>query len=147
MENSSSNSSNYTFRRWPMYRQLKHILIDYRKISLIILLILVGFGRFIHNHSVSAYMKNSEMEKNIASGAAPGVQNFLSTSSPELIEKMAERKKVFSDRKQLAERQCKNLTKDNPLYKPRDETLKFDILWDPHYQVRIFVTCVVKKML
>ena len=56
-------------------------------------------------------------------------------SNPELIQRMAERKKVLSERKRLAESVCQNITKDNPLHKPRDETLQFDILWEPHYQV------------
>ena len=137
MENLTPNSSStgvfHTFRRWPMYRQLRYIL-DYRKISLVVIFSLVSFGRYIQHNSIH-FESNSQEISSISVVKSYATQNIGITSNPELIQRMAERKKVLSERKRLAESVCKNITKDNPLHKPRDETLQFDILWEPHYQV------------
>ena len=142
MENSTSNISAsvgifHTFRRWALYRQLKH-LIEYRKCFLLtILMVLATFGRYFIHQNTTDFV-NQEILQTSERGSQ--LEIFQITSSPEIIQKMAERKKVFENRKLLAQSVCKNLTKDNPLYKPRNETLKFDILWDPHYQVRFIFT-------
>ena len=135
MENSTQSSTGvfHTFRRWSMYRQLRYIL-DYRKISLVVILSLVSFGRYIHHNSIHFDNKPQEISS-ISVVKSYVTQNIGITSNPELIQRMAERKKVLSERKRLAENVCQNITKDNPLHKPRDETLQFDILWEPHYQV------------
>ena len=135
MENSTQSSTGvfHTFRRWSIYRQLRYIL-DYRKISLVVILSLVTFGRYIHHNSIH-FENNSQEISSISVVKSYVTQNIGITSNPELIQRMAERKKVLSERKRLAESVCKNITKDNPLHKPRDETLQFDILWEPHYQV------------
>ena len=138
MENLTPNSSStgvfHTFRRWSMYRQLRYIL-DYRKISLLVILSLVSFGRYLHHNSIHFDNKLEQEISSISVVKRYVTQNIGITSNPELIQRMAERKKVLSERKRLAESVCKNITKDNPLHKPRDETLQFDILWEPHYQV------------
>ena len=136
MENSTQSSTGvfHTFRRWSMYRQLRYIL-DYRKISLVVFLSLVSFGRYIHHNSIHFDNKLEQEISSISVVKSYVTQNIGITSNPELIQRMAERKKVLSERKRLAESVCKNITKDNPLHKPRNETLQFDILWEPHYQV------------
>ena len=136
MENSTQSSTGvfHTFRRWSMYRQLRYIL-DYRKISLVVFLSLVSFGRYIHHNSIHFDNKLEQEISSISVVKSYVTQNIGITSNPELIQRMAERKKVLFERKILAESVCKNITKDNPLHKPRNETLQFDILWEPHYQV------------
>ena len=136
MENSTQSSTGvfHTFRRWPIYRQLRYIL-DYRKISLVVIFSLVSFGRYLHHNSIHFDNKLEQEISSISVVKRYVTQNIGITSNPELIQRMAERKKVLSERKRLAESVCQNITKDNPLHKPRDETLQFDILWEPHYQV------------
>ena len=46
---------------------------------------------------------------------------------------MAEKESIKCEKK-VARSEYEILTKDNLLYKPHNETLKFDILWDLHWQ-------------
>ena len=111
MENSTQSSTGvfHTFRRWSMYRQLRYIL-DYRKISLVVILSLVSFGRYIHHNSIHFDNKPQEISS-ISVVKSYVTQNIGITSNPEIIHRMAERKKVLSQRKRLAESVCRNITK------------------------------------
>ena len=58
-------------------------------------------------------------------------------SSPGVVKMMMRRHEVFDARRKLAHDVCQNISIESPLHRPRDGTIYFDILWDPHYQVRL----------
>ena len=58
-------------------------------------------------------------------------------SDPTMMQFIVEQDKEFEKRRIAMRKVCKNLTPDSAKYKPRNETLKFDILWDHHYQVSL----------
>ena len=66
MENSTSNISAtvgifHTFRRWALYRQLKH-LIEYRKCFLLtILMVLATFGRYFIHQNTTDFVNQSSV--------------------------------------------------------------------------------------
>lgn len=112
------------------YRHLKYI-VDYRKCWLAILITLALLGRWWYFYYSQQTLKTSSFQRSLEKASKINQQ----VSNPNMVQLMMERDKIFTDRKNLVNKMCKNLTKDNPLYKPRDGTIYFDILWDPHYQV------------
>lgn len=123
-------------RHWSLYRHIKHI-IEYQK-ALVLLLILAIFSRWYVTTYPPNHARNSP-SSSFQQSLAKATQKDEKLANPSMVQLMMERYQVFKSRKELADSICKNLTADNPLYKPRDGTIYFDILWDPHYQVCKFV--------
>lgn len=120
-------------RHWSLYRHIKHI-IEYQK-ALVLLFILAILSRWYVTTYPPHSRSSNNQETSFQQSLEKATQKNEKIANPSMVQLMMERYQVFKSRKELADSICKNLTTDNPLYKPRDGTIYFDILWDPHYQV------------
>ncbi len=114
---------------------------DKRLLFIVAILAFAAFGQVIHFH-LNSFQKNILVEEmNVglaASGAAAAAANLEVSkvnNNPTLTNFMKERERTFKKRREKAEAVCKDLNASSPLYRPRDATIGFDILWDYHYQV------------
>ena len=125
------NQNNSSLRRncHTILRQFRHTL-DLRKavIALVVLLLMI-----VQLVRYQAKPRSQSLdETGLAATLNPA---SVRLSNPSMVQFMQEKEEEFIKRKQLADQICQSLTPESPLYKPRNGTINFDILWDHHYQV------------
>ena len=113
-----------TTKCWSGFRHLKYV-VQYHKNYIVLLLILVSLITVL----------NQLMPRKKTTNLIKKQQANPRLSNADVIQLMMERHEIFEERKKLLQSICQNVTKDVSLSRPRDGTIYFDILWDPHYQV------------
>ena len=119
-----------------LLRKVKHVL-EYRKGLVIGVLSLIAIGQMIYFHLSSSPNKQSKKEIEEELLKDTGGQ----MSDPSMINFLVLQEKEFKNRRITMRKACKGLSPGSAKYKPRNETLKFDILWDYNYQVHFKNWC------
>ena len=118
----------------PLLRQIRYLL-EYRKgvvLSFLFVIFVIGHLVYFSRRDIkSQNLKKEDVPTEVVLNDVEGQM-----SKPDMIQFLTVQDEEFKRRRTKMSDVCKNLTEGSPKYKPRNETLKFDILWDHHYRVR-----------
>ena len=120
---------------FPFLRQVRYLL-EYRKgVVLSFLIIIFVVGHLLVYFPRRDLKKSQKLKQDdVPMEVLKDVEGQM--SKPDMIQFLTAQDEEFERRRTKMSDVCRNLTEGSPKYKPRNETLKFDILWDHHYRVR-----------
>ena len=117
-------------------RQVRYYLLEYRKgVVLLFLFIIFIVGHLVYFPRRDLKSQKLKQAEDVPTEVLKDVEGGQ-MSKPDMIQFLTAQDEEFERRRTKMSDVCKNLTEGSPKYKPRNETLKFDILWDHHYRVR-----------
>ncbi len=128
MQDSSTQNTSRCLSLTRKFRQIKYLL-ECNKTTLLILTLVFAYGKYLYS------MKDMHQPSSQLQDLEKFTKQKSQVSNPSLVTLVTEREAIFKERRRILEEFCTNTTHDSPLYKPRDGTIYFDILWHPHYQV------------